>query len=204
MPPHNIDKSAFRKGEYSGYTGYGLYEIARSRVGGWRARLRESDRRSEYYANGLLPSEFEGRTLDEVSHELDAIRRGIEESGVSFALERATLGNPHKRRSNPAKRRPNTSNGDGTRTVILTKEKSNKSAISTAEWANQRVLPHIEEMLDLAKVYAAAAQERAVTTLAANDDPSNARLVAQAQRAHDAYIRARDNLQYALRVFPLI
>ena len=194
MPPHNIDKSAFRKGEYSGYTGYGLYEITRGRAGGWRARLRELDRRSDYYANGLLPSEFEGRTLDEVSHELDAIGRGIEESGV-------TLGNPHKRRSS---RKPNTSNGDGTRTVFLTKEQANKRAISTAEWANQRVLPHIEEMLDLAKVYAAAAQERAVTTLAANDDRTNARLEAHAQRAHDAYARAKDKLQYALRLFPLI
>jgi hypothetical protein len=70
----NISKHSFIKGDYNGFAGYGLvYKIARSPNGGWRARLDTSGRRTEYYKQGLAPSEFEGRTLDELSRTLDAI-----------------------------------------------------------------------------------------------------------------------------------
>ncbi len=38
--PHNIERSAFRKGEYIGYGKRGLYRITRY-MDGWRAECRE-------------------------------------------------------------------------------------------------------------------------------------------------------------------
>ena len=177
------------------------------KIAAHRAKEGKARRRVDVYEGGDEPV-VSYPFKDEATAQwgFDRASRGADE-GVEMRLflngkevERHTQ--PEKKRR--SSRKPNTSNGDGTRTVFLTKEQSNKRAISTAEWANQRVLPHIEEMLDLAKVYAAAAQERAVTTLAANDDRTNARLEAHAQKAHDAYARAKDKLQYALRLFPLI
>lgn len=179
----HIEKSRHYK-HYLGFAGPITYTITK-RGSGWHAQVGERffDDPNRFAA---APITFRASTLELVDARLSKIASEI-------AAHRA-----------PNSRRPNTSNGDGTRTVSMTKEQTIRQAKSIADLANLRVLPHIEEMRDLAVVYAAAAQERAVAVAELAEDPFNKRLLALAQKAHDAYIRARDNLQYALRVFPLI
>ena len=90
----NISKrNSFFEG-YNGFAGYDLvYRIARSPKGGWLARLDTSGRRTEYYKKGIVPSEFEGRTLSELSRELNVIFNTV--GDYEWAKPKA------KRRRNP-------------------------------------------------------------------------------------------------------
>jgi hypothetical protein len=183
-----------------------LGEIA-LKIAAYRAKARKARHRVDVYEGGDEPvASYPFKTEADAQWNFDYTSRRADE-GVEMRLflngkevERHTQ--PEKKRRSP--RRSNTSNGDGTRTVSVTKEQTARQAKSIADLANLRVLPHIEEMRDLAVVYAAAAQERAVAIAELTEDPFNARLLARAQKAHDAYTRAKDKLQYALRLFPLI
>ncbi len=78
--PHNIEKSAFRRGEYVGYAAGYVFRVERSSssFGNWQARLARFNPVNPRLSNRI----FYAFTLSDMGDKLDAFAREVQESAI--------------------------------------------------------------------------------------------------------------------------
>ena len=78
--PHNIEKSAFRRGEYVGYAAGYVFRVERSSssFGNWQARLARFNPVNPRLSNRI----FYAFTLSDMGDKLDAFAREVQENAI--------------------------------------------------------------------------------------------------------------------------
>lgn len=78
--PHNIEKSAFRQGEYVAYAAGYVFQVQRSTssFGNWQARLARYNPVNPRLSNRI----FYGFTLADLSEKLDAFALEVKQSAI--------------------------------------------------------------------------------------------------------------------------
>lgn len=78
--PHNIEKSAFRRGEYVGYAAGYVFRVERSSssFGNWQARLARFNPVNPRLSNRI----FYAFTLSDMGDKLDALAREAQENAI--------------------------------------------------------------------------------------------------------------------------